>query len=147
MLRVILYTRAVQEVCRHDFTHFMEVGSEVSMTAQKLTSVKTTSSVCSVSRSSALSSPRSKPFTTSYGYGASLGVLPPSCANVGFPRVHTSPLSGKKIDRDNPSNHHNSWFRDGSGSRGYTQRLPPMNLGQLLSVFLLVQDIRPLLKK
>ena len=40
MLGVILYNLPVQTVCIQRFTHFVDVGSEVSMTAQKVRQVE-----------------------------------------------------------------------------------------------------------
>lgn len=89
--RVILYTRAVQAVCRQDFPHFMHVEAEVSVTAQKLRRVETDFPMLSFSlqprvfdqhsRSNVLLSPRlnPKPFATSQECGASLTGLPSLC--------------------------------------------------------------------
>ena len=49
-LRVILYTRAVQAVWRQGFTHFIEVESEVSMTAQKVCQVEADLSMLSLNQ-------------------------------------------------------------------------------------------------
>ena len=62
-------------------------------------------------------------------------------AALRFPKIHSSPLPGKKTDRGNPSNCHNNLFRDSTVSRGYPQRSPPLHLDHPLSVHLLVQSI------
>ena len=59
-------------------------------------------------------------------------------AGLILPEMLSSPLFGKKIVRDNPSDHHKSWFRD-VVSRGY----PSLYLGQSLLVYFLVQSICP----
>ena len=118
----------------------MEVGSEVSMVTQKLHHVETDLPMLSLSLWSSISflSPHPNFFATSQGCTASHGVLPSPC----WPQLS---IPEKNINRDDPSDHHSSWFRDNVVSRGYPQCSHLLHLARLYQYIFLISALPRLL--